>query len=164
MQPEQGGAYPKRKIPVKFRVKIVVFWTDHGLHEKEYYYCLHCQGLYCRSGHLYHKKKITVTEQIVQERVTDFFINQEIHREYIRRQFETRFFMGRLRGRAVAPSYPIDVFVPVNRQPTERRQNPATVSSAPPPRPEREEIPHVHAIVPTPTDPGNQVETWCPIL
>ena len=51
---------------------------------------------------------------MVQERVTDFFINQEIHRAYIRGQFETRFFMGRLRGRVVAPSYPDDIFIPTN--------------------------------------------------
>ena len=48
----------KNKIPEKFLVKLVVFWTDRGLHKKEYFYCLHCQGLYCRSGHFYHRKKL----------------------------------------------------------------------------------------------------------
>ena len=131
----------KKKIPKNLRVKLIVCWNDSSLHTNEYYYCLHCQGLFSRSGHHYHKQNIVATEQMIDQWVTDFFIDQESHHTFIRSQFETRFVMGRLKGRMVFETDPIDVFVPINPQRAERAQPPAHVSNPPAPRPEHVLLP-----------------------
>ena len=148
----------KKKIPENFRVKLIVFWNDERLRTNVYFYCLHCQGLFCRSGHHYHKQRFVVTEQMINEWVSDYFINQERHHIHIKRQFETRFVMGRLRGRAVAEANPIDVFVPINHQQAEMRQPLEPVSNPPAPRPEQVLFPLERVMYQQPTGPRNEDE------
>ena len=83
---------------------------------------------------------------MIDQWVTDFFIDQESHHTFIRSQFETRFVMGRLKGRMVFETDPIDVFVPINPQRAERAQPPAPVSNPPAPRPEHDFSPIDHDI------------------
>ena len=90
----------------------------------------------------YHKQTFVWTPQIVQEWVSDFFIDQERHQLHIRRQFETRFVMGRMRGRTVAEPPPsIDVFVPVHRENAVPRRPTAPASNVPTQRPVRDQTP-----------------------
>ena len=112
----------KKRIPRYCCVKLIVVWFDTHSRKNEFCYCLHCGGIFCRSGFYYHKEKFIITPDSVQEQVSDFFINQETHKELIKRQFETRFFIGRMRGRVIVEGNKRDVFVPVRQQTTARRE------------------------------------------
>ena len=94
---------------------------------------------------------------MVQEWVSDFFTNQEQHKGYIRRQFETRFVMGRMKGRIVAEPTPIDVFVPMHRESAMPRTA-APALNVPDPTPVRDQTPMEEVVFEPPNGPENEDE------
>ena len=114
----------KRKIFEDCRVKIKVFWNDDCFHEKQFHYCLHCGRVLCRSAFWCHKQTFDLSPQQVREKVSDFYANQETHRQFLQRKFTTRFRNGRMVGRRQGDQTRslTNPFVPIHRQEIE---NPA---------------------------------------
>ena len=84
------------KLVKNCRLRIRVRWYDTDWLEK-YFFCLHCQKVFSRTGFYYHKNTFTFTVQQVEEVIADFVTNRERHDNLLKVEFERRFQSGAMR-------------------------------------------------------------------
>ena len=137
-----------KRICQNICVKFYIFWFDTTFMKKQFHYCIHCGYVFGRSGFHSHKQTFTLEPEHVRFLEADFFINNEKHTGFIRKDFEYRFETGKMWGVGVPinPSQQVQ-FTPLHlRTPSQDwrsfpAETPPGDQSRPPPPPIHDYIP-----------------------
>ena len=85
------------KLVQNCRLRVTVSWRDIVMMEKDFFYCLHCQKVFSRTGFYYHKFRFSYTLREVEVIAADFVENQSRHDLLLKNEFERRFENGKMR-------------------------------------------------------------------
>ena len=85
------------KLVQNCRLRVTVSWRDIVMMEKDFFYCLHCQKVFSRTGFYYHKFRFSYTLREVEVIAADFISNQSRHDLLLKNEFERRFEKGKMR-------------------------------------------------------------------